>query len=391
MTIPEFKTVAGIVLKDADMESGGERVCVQYTHEKECMEYTALLEKEGFQLYTEETICGKDGYNIRFFIYTREDMHIFISWVPQLRVVQIRAAAPSPLPDTKTASFAPSVTPSVTQLKLTLSGICHIVQLCDGSFVLMDGGNFSEADAERLYQFLTDHTPEGKPRIALWLFSHPDIDHIWLATDFIRIYHDRVDFGAFAHRFPDLKREILLHGSKEKLAAQTQDLHDAMHTFCPDAPLYTIHTGQKFHLPGAELDILWTPDMFYPFRYITSNDFSGAWRFTFDSGKTYLYMGDCQMDACMRMASMYGETVKSDIFQVTHHGLIGGDLNFYKLVDPDICLWSTTEARFKGVLEGQVYQWCIGEGGCNYNTWIRDDSIRKREHYHQSETTTILV
>ncbi len=37
------------------------------------------------------------------------------------------------------------------------------------------------------------------------------------------------------------------------------------------------------------------------------------------------------------------------------------------------------------------YQWCLGEGGCDYNAYLRDEKIRKRIHYHGSITTTINV
>ncbi len=394
MNILEYKTVAGIVLKDADMGSGGVRLCVQYTNEKEIEAYCARLEQEGFTLYIEEEIPGEPerGAATRFFVFTREDMHIFLSWIPALRVLQIRGAQPGALPNKESAPLPQNpVSPSVTQLALDKSGINHIVQLSDGSFVIMDGGIYTEEDAERFYRFLTDHTPQGKPRIALWMFSHPDIDHVQLPVEFIRTYHEDVEIEGYAYRFPDLAKEELLHGSKEELQKNTDNLRSAFDTYFPDASFYVLHTGQKFRFPGATVEILFTPDLFYPSRYVTSNDFSSAWRFCFDSGKTYLFMGDCQLDACTRMALTYGKTIKSDIFQVTHHGLIGGELGFYKLVDPDICLWSTSKPRFEGILEGQIFQWCIGEGGCDYNAWIRDDSIRKREHYPQHETVTFQV
>ena len=49
------------------------------------------------------------------------------------------------------------------------------------------------------------------------------------------------------------------------------------------------------------------------------------------------------------------------------------------------------EAKFNGTYTGYRYKYCLGEGGCDYNAYIRDDSIKKREHYHNGTTSTILM
>ena len=102
-----------------------------------------------------------------------------------------------------------------------------------------------------------------------------------------------------------------------------------------------------------------------------------------------MFLGDCMQYLCRQIAYIYGDYLKSDVLQVTHHGLIGGEIGLYKYIDPEVCLWSTSEKRFLGILEGQKYQWCIGEGGCDFNRWLRDDSVRVRKHYHLGETAVI--
>ena len=104
-----------------------------------------------------------------------------------------------------------------------------------------------------------------------------------------------------------------------------------------------------------------------------------------------MILGDCMKRECRQLAHTYGDYLKSDILQLTHHGLIGGDKELYQLIDPEICFWATRENRFDGTAGGQKYQWCLGEGGCDYNTWIRDPKIRVRRHYHQGNTTSISV
>lgn len=168
-------------------------------------------------------------------------------------------------------------------------------------------------------------------------------------------------------------------------------LEENIKIYYPDAEIHTPHTGAAYRFPGAEMEFLWTGDMMFPYYYMTANDMSLALRFRFTSGRTALIFGDCMQHALRLMTAMYGDYLKSDVLQVTHHGLIGGERGTYEMVDPEICLWATSEKRFAGVLEGQKFQWCIGEGGCDYNSWIRDDTVRRRQHYAQDESTTVLM
>ena len=80
----------------------------------------------------------------------------------------------------------------------------------------------------------------------------------------------------------------------------------------------------------------------------------------------------------------YGNYIKSDILQVTHHGNGEGTLATYKAVDPDICLWSSSKSNFeKYIKQNDQNKWLYASSG--------SDGQRTRKHYHQSSTTTITI
>ncbi len=392
MNIPEYKTSAGLVLPPKSVVKGETLYCVQNTLTEEVRAYAAELEKYGFTKYdTREISAGSDKSLVNlFYTFTREDMHIFIFFSSPLRMALLSAAAPGALPAKDLPQFTKRTPVSVTQCSIT-SGMCYAVQNADGSFILMDGGVYYKEDAARLYAFLQEKTPSGeKPRIALWLFSHPDVDHVQLPAEFMREYKEKVDVSAVGYQFPDLDTPAFSYQDTAETKADVVALEESIRQNYPDAVFYPLHTGQLFRFPGLELEILWTGNLLVPHAFMTGNCCSAAWRVRFDSGRTALFLGDCMHDACRRIAHAYGDSIKSDILQVTHHGLIGGDKGLYQLIDPAVCLWPTSGARFEGTLEGQKYQWCIGEGECDYNAWIRDSAVRKREHYHHGETVTLL-
>lgn len=395
MNIPEFSTYAGLVLPRKSIIKGQTQCVIQSAQANEVRAYARTLEDAGFTLQEAREIpSGRaEAYpeNL-YYALTRADAHIFLFFSGALRMALVSVCQPGALPPKEAPAAEKRVSPSLTQCKLVQSGMCLAAQTADGSFLLFDGGNREPEDMKQLYAFLKEKTPAGeKPRVALWLFTHPDSDHIGLATDFMEAYREEVEIEAVTYQFPDTDALQYTYQDTAATKADTEAFENSLHRNYPDAVFYGLHPGQLFRFPGVEMEILWTGDLLYPYVFATANDCSAVCRLHFENGKTALIMGDAMQETCRRLADTYGAYLKSDIFQVTHHGLIGGEMRLYQLVDPAVCLWCTSQARFAGKLEGQKYQWCIGEGECDYNVWIRDDRIRKRTHYHNGETTTLKM
>lgn len=388
MDIPKYATSGGLYMPEKDLGKGETQITVISTNEEECKDYAATLATEGFSCYIAREIpSGSDRPYQKnlFYTYTREDMYIFVTFLAEFHTVHIIAAPPCPLPSTEKPKTGTCV-PSVTQCKIT-AGMCYAIQMADGSFLLLDSGIPNKEDEERLYAFL-EKKSTGKPRVSLWIFTHPDMDHVMMAAGFLKDYREKVEIDAFAYQFSDLNKDNLVYDSSEKIQGNADFIEASIRENYPSSIVYTLRTGQRYLFSGAEVEILWTGYMLYPYPILTANYMSATLRVHFDNGKTALFMGDAEQYVSKQMACAYRDYLKSDILQVAHHGLIGGDVDAYALIDPAICLWATSKERFLGKNEKR-FKWCLGEGGCDFNRLIRDDSIRKREHYHLGETVTI--
>ena len=394
MNIPKYKTVAGLTLPESDIIPGHTQICIHNTNMEECSNYAKSLEEKGYTKYDEREISAgsEKSYNKNlFYTYTKDSEVIFVFGMASLGIVHIVATTNAPLPSVGKIDVSDSdvITPSVIQCKLS-KGMIYIVQLADGNFILIDGDKHCDDDTKALYEFMMSKTKScEKPKIVMWMFTHPDCDHIVLATDFIKEYSKSVDISFFAYQFPDCDKVEFVYIDSQKIKSDIVALESNIKTYCPDSTIYTLHAGQVYNFKGVQFEILLTADTIYPYSYTSANDASAAWRVNFNNGKTVMFLGDCMQYLCRQIAYVYGDYLKSDVLQVTHHGLIGGDIGLYKYIDPEICLWSTSEKRFLGTLEGQTYQWCIGEGGCDFNRWLRDDSVLVRKHYHLGETAVI--
>lgn len=391
--LPKYETLQGQELELRSMGKGSYLVCIQNTSEREFLEYGEVLQKAGFQIYSENRIPSgveEDNKPNLFYVYTKDVLQVFLSLNTVLKTVRIVYAYPEPLPAfTKLPLEEGDVfTPSITQIQIEI-GMSYVIRLKDGGFIVIDGGTYVQSDAERLYTFMKDRTPKGKkPVISAWMFTHPDPDHIQLATTFISQYAEKIEIKAFAYNFPDC--DILETKQNDQLIKQQiEDLENHIKVYCPDSVTYTLHTGQTYYFKGVEVEILMTQEDVYPIEPSVYNDTTAVWRMNFDNGGSFLVLGDCTHQLSKQLAMTYGGYLKSDILQLAHHGLIGGDKYLYQLIDPEACFWATFEDRFNGHYSRDKYQWCLGENICDYNAWIRDETVRIREHYHNSVTTTL--
>ena len=396
MDIPKYQTVAGQSFRVGSLNKADRRLRIQNTTVDECKEYALLLERSGFAQYAAKEIpSGSDAtYNVNlFYTYCKDSLCVFLFWDASLHTTFITVEPSQALPTAKAPAKEACERTAVTLTQLRLKkGMCYVVQLKNGEFIVVDGGIEHEPDEENLYDFLLSKAPRGKtPRIALWLFTHAHNDHIQLATSFLVHYKNAIDVRAFAYQFADHDKIPLAMENVEDIKRDIDRLEESMKNGYPDARFYTLHTGQSYYFEGLEAEILFSPDNTYPSHYISLNDMSVALRLNFENGKKVLLLGDCMHDACRQLFHTYGEYLKSDVLQVAHHGLIGGDKKLYQCIDPDVCFWSIEEERFLGRTPNQRYQWCLGEGGCDYNSFLRDDGVRKRAHYHAGVTTTLEI
>ncbi len=393
MQLPDYKTTAGNIIKLPSISFNDERFYVQNTNEEECRAYAETLVNCGFCLYDKNEMSAGENYIKRTnlaYSFTNDEHCAFVFWDASLHTSFVCLTPQAPLPSVEKKTHANECGNKCTlsQISLAAGGMSYVVKLADGSFLIVDGGKAHGADVENLYAFLKNGMKtEEKPRVAMWFFTHGHSDHIGLATSFLKRYKNDVEIDSFAHQFPDCdKINVSCDMPKEKEVIIS--LRDAIKENYPEATVYYMHTGQRFYLSGVTLEVLASCDNYFPSLFFSLNDTSVVTRLKFDSGKTVMLLADATHHISRQLSHTYGSSLKSDYLQMAHHGLIGGDIELYKLIDPDVCLWAVKPDCFNGVLAGQKYQWCLGEGGLEYNAWIRDGSVKPRKHYDHSKTVS---
>ena len=361
--------------------------------------YCTKLLKSGFSLQQKNMINSN-----AFYLYVMGDTIVHINHFAKLDQFSIVYGPKTYLPaKSPITGYTKRSTPTITQLALGETGTSMVLQLEDGRFVLIDGGlggtdNYTK-DSTNLMNFLETNAPSGeKPRLT-WIVTHIHTDHRQLMQKLLPTIKNKIVLELVAWNMPDFNEIDAKYAPNWKegeskppknYAGPVTTLTNIINTNYPSTPIYTFHTGEKLYLPGCEVEFLATQEDYYLNNFVWINDTSAAFRITMQ-GKTVMVFGDCTADVNSKiMTAAFGSYIKSDIMQITHHGVGGGTLATFKAVDPDICLWSLNKNKFDSD------ERATGSTSKNpENVWLRansgSDGQRKRTHYHHSSTTTITI
>ena len=365
----------------------------------EHLAYRELLTECGFVLYAENAINGN-----LFATYKANGRVISLAFYPSLSSMDITVTPEGAmLPSAEAAPYEkdPTVTPSVTLMDHELAS--YVLQLEDGSFLIVDGGDLNRAGAmDKMWDHLTSLTPAGqKPVISLWMITHAHSDHALLFVSFLQKYRDDLILKAVAYNFTNyelvgMTEPVYKYQGFDGLAVCAEKVERVLDLYYPNTERWIPRTGEVHSVAGAEIEILFSHEDHYPKVPHGGNYTSSGWRITL-GGSTIVFLGDMTDDSCNRIAGLYGAALEADILQLTHHGVSGGSLALYQYIDPKICFWGTAKATFEG-------DKCNGTGdyaSFTYNRWVRttdwtrtvngEEISGARRHYHGSVRTKILL
>jgi len=230
------------------------------------------------------------------------------------------------------------------------NGMCYMFRLSDGSFLIYDGGHYEDyvnvgprkvyrQNAQRIYELLKEFAPDpDNIRISGWIITHYHGDHFGALRRFAELYSgDRT-----------LQVERFLFNYTEP-GPQTDR---AMAAFA-GARRVQVHPGQRLYIRDAEIEVLYTHELYSPKAISNLNTSSIVSRVTL-SGQTALMSADMSGEAGRVVLDIYGDYLESDFVTVAHHGWDGGSTEFYATVRAEYALWPVGLNGYFGVRSNYV-------------------------------------
>ncbi len=306
--------------------------------------YGKTLTDAGYTLHSENKI---DADNL-FATYKSKDNAVHVGYHKSNGTVEIIFEKLGYLPPASAVSAQKKVNASITQMKTDKNGgMGYVVQLIDGSFVVVDGGVASSAYSKELIELLEAKnagTGYSKPQVT-WMFTHSHPDHIQLAQSFITQYASRFELVMMCTNFIELNTEY--SQSIGDTYSFSTLMGNAKAKF-PNVSIFTYHTGQALYLAGCKIDFYLTHEDVYPTKLGTLNSASSVWKMTFDGKKSFMILGDTTETGAALLNSYYGATLRSDIMQAAHHGVNASNGTasleaLYANIAPTTVMWANSD------------------------------------------------
>lgn len=348
-------------------------VALEDVDQAEFETYCGKLETEGFALQAENEINGN-----LFKTYCNDSgKMIHTYWIERYEEVRTVVANTDRLPFVSTAEVDAGCVPLLHQLQGG-DEEGYILRLADGRFIVVDGGDPTEENAVEIYTFLKENAPDAeKIAIAAWYITHAHSDHCGALTIFAEKYSEdsSITLESILFNACETTEQMLYCEPSYKL-----NMDVALATYYPDVPVYKPLTGQVYTFGKTTVEILYTMSDFMPNTIAYESDGKGGdynvmstvciidIDSTQDLKDRMFVMGDTTTVACNEMCYRYGDAMKCDFVQVSHHGLAPlptgancrrhcATVEIYQLIDPSIALWpsSTVKVKERSVLEVNDY------------------------------------
>ncbi len=226
-------------------------------------------------------------------------------------------------------------------------GMCLMVQCPDYSFFVVDSGHYFQMnDNDRIHKFMRERTPEGqKIVINGWFITHAHTDHISKLIDFLKYNTDDVVIEGFYHNI--LPIEYPYERDNHEETEMAEKLLAILKKY--PAPVYKLHTGQKFYIRNLSFDVLYTHEDAFPERLTDYNDSSTVLMLNAEGSKIFI-PGDAAELASKVIEERYSAALKCDAVQIAHHGHTGLSENCYSLLKADVAIFPVTRIMFDGEL-----------------------------------------
>ncbi len=220
-------------------------------------------------------------------------------------------------------------------------GMCYAIRLRDNRIIIVDGGEMEQCTKIATDEFMARiEALTGNPEkivIAAWFCTHPHDDHMDFFCHLLKEYGHRLTVEGTMFNFPS--PSLMNYSSLSVRCCGL--LSERVFKNNPSAKHLKLHTGQKFNISNAEIEVILTHEDILGLHtdkvYEGMNETCTVLKITVD-GKSVIFLGDVHNSNGDVLIGRYPEgAVSCDFLQAAHH-CINNVENIYKFIKTEYFL-----------------------------------------------------
>ena len=196
-----------------------------------------------------------------------------------------------------------------------------------GKVIIIDGG--TKGDSKQLQNAIN----EAGGTVDAWFFTHPHEDHTGAFIDIIE--NTDIKINKIYTSVHDIE---WYRNNDAEVINENEDFLKALENEKVKGIIQEPKVNEQIKIDNVIIEILGikNPEI----TENAGNNSSMVMKF-YINNKSILFLGDTGKESCEKLIQTQKEKLKSNIVQMAHHGQSGATEEFYKIVQPEICLWPT--------------------------------------------------
>ena len=350
-----------------------------YDAQKEEYEaYTKKIEERDFSLHASNNMNGN-----LFSTYLKNNIMLHTYYVDHSNEVRVIVAENANLPLSGPDSYTKVTSNTLVQLNAG-GGMGYLYQLEDGSFLIIDGGQYQRSCADDIYKIMKNLAPDpNNIVISAWILTHGHMDHTGAFMCFAEFYgnNKEITIKSLIYNM-NLTKEHTAHFN----SSTWSNVEKYHREYYPSVPFYKALTGQKYYIANAEVEFLYCMQDYMPniiedidgdLSTLDGDSNIQSLVFTVTvAGQKFTFLADTTTVNCNEICARYGNYLTSDFVQMAHHGIYhptnprsqNATKEIYSLISPDYALWPSHTAAGKmsnevnAYLKSIIKQWFTSGG-----------------------------
>lgn len=206
----------------------------------------------------------------------------------------------------------------------------YIIKTKNDKTIIIDGG--THEDTENLINYIKN----DKNKVDAWFITHPHQDHASAIIDIINNTDIQID------KIYVTLNNLEWYIEKEPQRAQEfKDFFNAIENDRIKENVQEVSLHQNIQIDNINCEILGIKNPEIDNKPVNNSSMVIKMQI---NNKKILFLGDTAEESQKKLIENNSkEKLKADIVQMAHHGQNGVNEEFYKIVEPKICMWPTPD------------------------------------------------